>query len=109
MDCREQVPIERKILETLGVGPEHLENPMVYQGQGCKACNNTGYKGRIALYEVMRFDEDLKELVLQGASAAELKLAAIKAGMSTLRSSGILKVLEGTTTPEEILRVTMAD
>ena len=108
-DCKEQIPVERKVLENLGVGPEHLENPMVYQGKGCKSCNNTGYKGRIALYEVMRFDEGLKELVLQGASAAELKLAAMKAGMVSLRASGIIKVLAGTTTPEEILRVTMAD
>ena len=65
--------------------------------------------GRVALYEVMRFGDTLKEMVLQGASTAELKLAAIKAGMSTLRMSGIKKVLEGVTTPEEILRVTMSD
>ena len=63
----------------------------------------------MALYEVMRFTDDLKELVLQGASTAELKVAAIKNRMSTLRMSGIRKVLEGVTTPEEVLRVTMAD
>jgi type IV pilus assembly protein PilB len=79
------------------------------KGVGCRTCNNSGYKGRVALYEVMRFTEGLKELVLQGASTAELKTAAIKNGMRTLRMSGILKVMDGVTTTEEILRVTMSD
>ena len=64
---------------------------------------------RTALYEVMRFTDPLKELVLQGSSAAELKAGAIKQGMISLRMAGILKVMNGTTTPEEVLRVTMAD
>ena len=64
---------------------------------------------KIEFYEVMRFGDDLKQMVLQGAPTAELKLAAIKGGMSSLRMSGIKKVLEGTTTTEEIVRVTMAD
>jgi type IV pilus assembly protein PilB len=76
---------------------------------GCKTCNNTGYKGRVALYEVMRFNEDLKEMVLQGASTAELKVAAVRGGMLTLRMAGIQKILEGMTTPEEVMRVTMGD
>ena len=79
------------------------------KGAGCRTCNGTGYKGRVALYEVMRFTDQLKEMVLQGASTAELKAAAIKQGMSTLRMSGIRKVLDGVTTTEEILRVTMGD
>ena len=79
------------------------------KGAGCRTCNGTGYKGRVALYEVMRFTDDLKEMVLQGASTAELKAGAIKKGMSTLRMSGIARCIEGVTTPEEILRVTMAD
>jgi type IV pilus assembly protein PilB len=79
------------------------------KGVGCKTCNGSGYKGRVALYEVMRFTDSLKELVLQGASSAELKAGAIKAGMSSLRMSGIKKVLDGVTTTEEILRVTMGD
>ena len=79
------------------------------RGQGCGTCNGSGYKGRVALYEVMRFTDSLKEMVLQGASTAELKAAAIRGGMNSLRMSGIRKVLEGMTTTEEILRVTMAD
>ena len=80
-----------------------------YKGKGCAACNDTGFKGRIALYEVMPFTETIKELVLNGASSAELKRAAINGGMKSLRMSGITKVAEGTTTVEEVLRVTMAD
>jgi len=79
------------------------------KGAGCRTCNGTGYKGRVALYEVMKFSDSLKEMVLQGASTAELKTAAIRAGMLTLRASGIRKVLDGVTSTEEILRVTMGD
>ena len=82
-------------------------------GVGCitssRTCNGAGYRGRVALYEVMRFNESLKEMVLQGASTAELKAAAIRNGMATLRASGIKKVCEGVTTPEEVMRVTMGD
>ena len=76
---------------------------------GCSNCNKTGYKGRLALYEVMPFLDPLKELVLQGASAAEIKSEMIRLGIKTLRLSGITRVLEGITTPEEILRVTVGD
>ena len=72
-------------------------------------CNNTGYKGRVALYEVMPFIDELKELVLQGASTAEIKAEMIRNGIDSLRLAGINKVIEGTTTPEEVLRVTVAD
>jgi len=81
----------------------------MFKGMGCATCNNTGYKGRVALYEVMRFHDELKEMVLQGASAAELKAGAIRRGMITLRMAGTRKMLEGMTTAEEIMRVTMAD
>ena len=109
VDCKRPHPMELEQLLDLGMSEEQAKDAQVVKGIGCATCNNTGYKGRVALYEVMRFGEDLKEAVLQGASAAELKAAAIKKGMATLRVSGIKKVLEGVTTPEEILRVTMAD
>jgi type IV pilus assembly protein PilB len=109
-DCKHPVDTDPKVLLDLGVSEEQLAlKGNIMKGTGCATCNNTGYKGRVALYEVMRFQEDLKERVLQGASGAELKAAAIKLGMATLRASGIKKVLEGITTPEEILRVTMSD
>ncbi len=108
-DCKEQYNIDEQILIDLGVSQERADAGTTMKGRGCGTCNSTGYKGRVALYEVMKFSEDLKEMVLQGASTAELKMAAIKSGMVTLRMAGIGKVLEGVTTPEEILRVTMAD
>jgi type IV pilus assembly protein PilB len=108
-DCKQEVSYEHDVLRDIGFSEEQLATGHIMKGAGCPTCSNSGFKGRIALYEVMRFTEDLKEMVLQGASAAELKAGAIKAGMATLRVSGIKKVLEGITTPEEIMRVTMAD
>jgi type IV pilus assembly protein PilB len=109
VDCKATVDFDKDALKDMGLTAEQLETVKVQKGAGCPTCNNTGYKGRIALYEVMRFTEELKELVLGGASGAELKVAAIKGGMCTLRMSGIKKIIEGVTTPEEVLRVTMAD
>jgi type IV pilus assembly protein PilB len=109
VDCKATIDFEKEALLNMGVSPEQVETAKVVKGAGCATCSGTGYKGRIALYEVMRFSDELKEMVLGGASGAELKAAAIKGGMSTLRVSGIKKVLEGVTTPEEVMRVTMAD
>lgn len=108
-DCREKVPISEKVLVDLGVPPGEAHKMECFKGTGCATCGGSGYKGRIALYEVMPFTETIKELVLNGASSAELKRGAIKDGMKSLRMSGITKVAEGVTTIEEIMRVTMAD
>lgn len=108
-DCKEEVEQDPQLLIDLGCDPEVAKKAKIMRGKGCNTCNNSGYKGRVALYEVMRFTEDLKELVLQGASTAELKMAAIKGGMSSLRMSGINKIVDGITTVEEVGRVTMAD
>ena len=109
-DCTTEEPADHDVLGDLGFTDEQLEaTPTIQKGAGCPTCNNSGYKGRVALYEVMKFNEELKEMVLQGASTAELKAGAIKGGMNSLRMSGILKIMEGTTTSEEILRVTMGD
>ena len=108
-DCKQETKVDHHALRDLGMTEEQIATAKLYKGAGCKTCNDSGYKGRVALYEVMRFNDPLKEMVLQGASTAELKVAAIKQGMSTLRMSGIKKILEGITTMEEVLRVTMAD
>ncbi|MBI5492196.1 MAG: type IV-A pilus assembly ATPase PilB [Deltaproteobacteria bacterium] len=108
-DCREKLQIGEKVLTDLGVSPQDARKMECSKGKGCATCNGTGYKGRIALYEVMPFTESIKELVLNGASSAEIKRAAVKDGMKSLRMSGVTKVSEGVTTIEEILRVTMAD
>jgi type IV pilus assembly protein PilB len=108
-ECKEQVEKAEQPLLDLGMSPEQVAECQLMRGKGCKTCSNTGYKGRIALYEVMPFIDPLKELVLQGASAAELKAEMIRNNINTLRLAGIRKILEGTTTPEEILRVTVGD
>jgi type IV pilus assembly protein PilB len=110
-DCKQQVKYEKKILEDCGFSPEQIANAKLMKGGGgsCRTCNGSGYKGRVALYEVMRFTDSLKQMVLEGASTADLKLGAIKNGMATLRMSGIRKIMDGVTTPEEIMRVTMSD
>jgi type IV pilus assembly protein PilB len=108
-DCKEEVPKEEQALVDMGMRKEDAGRIKIMRGRGCKNCSNTGYKGRIALYEVMPFLDALKELVLQGASTAELKAEMIRQGIRTLRMSGIAKIIEGVTTPEEVLRVTVAD
>jgi type IV pilus assembly protein PilB len=108
-DCTSPITLDAGVLEEIGFTPEQVARGKLMRGSGCRTCNGSGYKGRVALYEIMRFGDQLKEMVLQGSSTAELKAAAIKTGMLTLRMSGITKVLDGVTTTEEILRVTMAD
>jgi len=100
--------IELRVLEHIFT-PEEAEEMEVYHGQGCMNCGNTGYKGRVALYEVMLISDTVRELILQGASNAELKTAAVDGGMLTLRMSGLAKVKDGMTTLEEVVRVTFAD
>ncbi|HQY61886.1 MAG: type IV-A pilus assembly ATPase PilB [Myxococcales bacterium] len=111
VDCKQQIVVEDAVLKEVGFNAEQIARCQgrLSKGAGCRTCNGSGYKGRVALYEVMRFTENLKEMVLQGSSTAELKLGAIKGGMCSLRAAGILKVLDGVTTTEEVLRVTMSD
>ncbi len=96
-------------LARMGMSEEQIRTANILKGRGCQVCNNTGYKGRVALYEVMPFTDPLKELVLQGASAAELKTEMIRGGTQSLRMAGVQKILEGMTTPEEVLRTTVDD
>jgi type IV pilus assembly protein PilB len=108
-ECKEEVEMPEKAWLDLGITAAEAKKMTSCKGKGCSACSGTGYKGRIALYEVMPFTEGLKDAVLDGISSADLKRQAISEGMKSLRMSGITKVGEGVTTIEEILRVTMAD
>lgn len=107
--CKEEHPVDTKILVDMGFTEEEAEKVVPMKGRGCSACNNSGYKGRLALYEVMPITEEIKEMVLQGYSADELKREAVRLGMKTLRHSGLNKIKEGITTIEEVLRVTRGD
>ncbi len=101
--------VSPETLIQMGMDPETAENVECVAGRGCPSCGNMGFKGRIALYEVMPITEAIRELILMGASASEIKNQSISQGMKTLRQSGLSKVLEGTTSVAEILRTTMAD
>jgi len=109
MDCREPVKVHPQLLIDLGIPPDEVRSFQVYKGKGCSICNNTGYKGRLGLYEVMPMKEEIKELVLSRASNSEIKKEAIRLGMKTLRQSGISKIKDGVTTIEEVLRSTIED
>lgn len=107
--CKEVDSVLPDALLKAGFKNEDIQGMVVYKGKGCDACNKTGYKGRVALYEVMPVKEDLRELILQGASSDEIKKKAISVGMKTLRMSGLEKVKEGMTTLEEVLDSTFSD
>jgi len=104
--CKEEHPVAPGVLRELGWSGEPIT---AYHGVGCPACAGTGYRGRVALYEVMPMSDELREQILGGVSALELKRTAIAGGMKTLRQSGLTKAAAGLTTIEEVLRVTAAD
>ncbi len=108
-ECREPIKVHPQLLIDLGVSPDEVKTFQVYKGKGCPICNQTGYKGRIGLYEVMPIKDEIKELILSRASTSEIKKEAMRLGMKTLRQSGIIKIREGLTTIEEVLRSTMDD
>jgi type IV pilus assembly protein PilB len=105
--CSEPHPTPAPALVQAGFSSEDAKSVVPNRGKGCEKCNNTGYKGRVGLYEVMEVTEDLRELILVGASAMELRRKAVADGMLTLRSSGLQKVKDGVTTIEEIVRETV--
>jgi type IV pilus assembly protein PilB len=106
-DCSEPVEVPVQALIDEGFTPEEAKTVQIMKGKGCATCNKTGYKGRTGLYEVMEVDDEIRELVLVGASALELKKKAIERGMITLRRSGLTKVALGWTTLEEVARETI--
>jgi type IV pilus assembly protein PilB len=105
--CKEPMNITPQALVDAGYTTEEAKTTTVYHGRGCGTCNNTGYKGRVGLYEVMEINDELKELILVGASALELRKKALDNGMITLRRSGLIKIASGQTTMEEVIRETV--
>ena len=99
--------LQPEALIEAGFSADEAHKATIYHGRGCATCNNTGYKGRVALYEIMEITDDLRELILVGASALELKKKALEGGMITLRRSGLIKIAAGLTTMEEVLRETV--
>ena len=108
-ECKAPIQVPQQTLLDLGVRPEEIAQGTLFKGTGCHLCSNTGFKGRIAIYEVLPVGESVKELILNGASAAEIKMQAIKDGMKTLRRAALEKLMGGVTTVEETMRVSVAD
>jgi len=108
-ECKEEIDVPAERLRDIQVPADQIGKFQCYKGKGCSNCSNTGYKGRVAVYEVMTFGEALKEVLLGGNAASELKGAAIKAGMQSLRMSANKKLIEGMTTVEEVVRISIAD
>ncbi len=108
-ECKEPEELSNEALLTAGVPEEDLGKFIAYKGRGCTVCNDTGYKGRIGIYQVMPMFDDLKEMVLSGANTAELKQETMRLGVKTMRQSALTKFIEGVTTLEEVLRCTVAD
>jgi type IV pilus assembly protein PilB len=106
-NCKEPHPHAPPALVQAGYSQEDANSVTPMKGRGCERCNNTGYKGRVGLYEVMEVSEELRELILVGASGLELRRKAVDEGMITLRGSGLRKVKEGVTTIEEVVRETV--
>jgi type IV pilus assembly protein PilB len=108
--CKEPIEVTPEALINLGVDASEAAGGFpTFRGRGCNSCNETGYRGRLAIYEILVMHEGLKELILKSASAADLKREAVKSGMSTLRMSALQKVRDGFTTIEETIRVTDTD
>ena len=107
--CREEVDPPRDQLEDLGMDPAQVEGKKFYRGVGCEKCNNTGYKGRVGLFELMVLNDELRELIMRNATADELRDCACKYGMIPLREYGTKFIFEGVTTADEVIRETILE
>ncbi|MGH9458903.1 MAG: type IV-A pilus assembly ATPase PilB [Thermoanaerobaculia bacterium] len=106
-NCKEEVEMGPEALINLGFKKDEVGTFKVFKGRGCEKCNNTGYKGRVGLIEVMAVDDELREMILAGASAIEIRKQAMQNGMVSLRRSGLTKIKNGVTTIEEVVRETV--
>ena len=106
-NCKEVVDLAPQALLNLGYKKEEIGTFQVYKGRGCDKCNNTGYKGRVGLIEVMVISDEIRELILSGGTAIDIKKAAAESGMISLRRSGLIKIKDGVTTIEEVVRETV--
>src|SRR5215471_612349 len=107
-ECREPYEVEEESLSAFGHVPVGAGRVTIYRGKGCQVCNFTGMKGRVAIYETMPISQEIRDLILRSADVAEIRGVAQSQGMKTLRQNGLGKVIEGTTTIDEVVRVTMS-
>jgi type IV pilus assembly protein PilB len=105
--CKQPAEVPPPALVDLGFSEQEAKTIQLFEGRGCDRCSSTGYKGRIALYEVLEVNDSIRELILSGASAIELRQQSIEDGMITLRGSGRQKIRDGVTTIDEVMRETV--
>lgn len=105
-ECRTEVSVSASVLEDIGFSSQEAKRVTCYRGKGCVSCRDTGYRGRIGLYEVVLLNEQMREAILNGASVPDLRALQNKYGMKSLRESGLQKIRDGVTTVEEVVRVT---
>ncbi|MDR3108717.1 MAG: GspE/PulE family protein, partial [Planctomycetaceae bacterium] len=108
-ECREQYSPTPDELAELELTPNEVAGKMFFRGRGCANCNNTGYKGRTAIHEFMLMNEEIRELIIRNASSADLRKAAQRNGMATLRDAGLNKIHDGISTIDEVVRETVVD
>ncbi len=107
--CKEPEEIPKEMILAAGIPESEVAKTVCYKGKGCSTCNDTGYKGRVGIYQVMPMFEELRELILAGANTAEIKRESMRLGVKTMRQSALTKLQEGALSMEEVLRVTIAD
>jgi type IV pilus assembly protein PilB len=107
--CKTDVKLHPEVLRELGLSDEEAKKETFKEGKGCVDCNNTGYKGRLGVYEVMNMTSKIRDLILDRSSVSEIKKQAMADGMLTLRKDGLMKLKNGITTAEEVLKETAAD
>jgi type IV pilus assembly protein PilB len=108
-NCREQTVPSTETLAMLDLSPDDILDKKLYRGRGCQMCNNTGFKGRTGLYELMHMNDQLRELINRGSSTEKLRDMALQTGMRSLRASGLERVLTGITSIEEVIRETISE
>jgi type IV pilus assembly protein PilB len=108
-DCRTEFEPSPEMLMELNLRPEDVRGKKFYYGKGCDRCNNTGHRGRTGLYELLTMNDDIRDLISEGASTDELRVACRQQGMATLRESGMRAIYKGITTIDEVVRETILD
>ncbi len=108
-NCKEEYQPSQEIFDDLELSAEDVKGKRFYRGAGCELCNNTGYKGRVGLFELMIMSDNLRDMIMQNCQTEELRNAAAKEGMVTLRQAGMAAAFEGTTTPDEVVRETVLE
>jgi type IV pilus assembly protein PilB len=107
--CREEVAPSEELLVDLGMKAEQMSGKRVFRGRGCEVCNNTGYKGRVGLFELMMMNDQLRDMVMMNSSIDEMRKVAQSYGMVTLREAGLNFAFDGTTTLDEVVRETILE